>query len=444
MKKKIASIASFLVFSGAVFSVQAEDFVVPQPILTVPYNGEAELLYNMVQVTWGYYGLEDNNGGEPMTCTLTMPDGTAKTLNGIISDANMEGTSEGKAPTTEDNALSFRNFMKLDEETMQYVQEYGTYKINIPEGTVLVNGVPNPEANLQFTITGTNEYTYMSKALMVYPTTPYSSYASAIQLNWPDQNIYFVEDIESTTLTADIDGQSLDCIASIQQLEGGNEDGTGNFVMDVLYIYFPEFVSYLDGTYLTVNIPEGLVANEAGDVNPSQTVELTLLPQITATLSPEDNSKLESDEAFVTVTWDGINVQALQGTTVIAREVSSRTDNEINVEFGEDASITLALNTLPNGEYEIIIPEAFLIILTERGVIQDSYAINSEIYATYSIIDNGSTGIENIKSENGAYEVFTVDGRPIGKFNNATPLKSLQPGIYIINGKKTFLRHSVD
>lgn len=440
MKKTFTSFAALLLLSVSGISMSAQDFTVPAPQFTVPINGEAELLYNMFQVTWGYYGIVKNTGDDPITCTLTMPDGTEKTVKGNIDDANMEGTQEGKAPATEDNALSFRNFMQLDMETMQYIQVYGTYKVNIPEGVVLVNGVPNPEANMEFTIKGQEEASYMPEAEMVYPTSSYTSYAFAVQMYWPGQDIFFTQDVESMTLTADIDGKSLDCTASIQQVEGGNEDGSNMFTMSVLYISFDDFVSYMDGTYLTIYIPEGIVANDKDEINRAQDVEITLLPQLQGTLNPEDGAEIESDEACVTVSWEGLSVLPLMGSTVIARESSSRTDTPVNVTFSEEASISIDLSTLPDGQYEIVVPEAFLIILTEKGIIMDSYAINSEIYANYTIVDSESSGVENLKSENGVYDIYTIDGRPVAKAAEINVVKGLEPGIYIINGTKTLIR----
>lgn len=440
MKKTFKSFAAFLLMGATAFSANAQDFKVPDPSFTVPIYGEAELLYNFFQITWGYYELTDNAGDDPITCTLTMPDGSVKTLKGSIDDANMEGTLEGKAPTTENNALSFRNFMQLDQETMQYIQQYGTYKVNIPEGMVLVNGVENPEVNMQFTIKGTKEIKYMNEAQMVYPTSSYLSYASAIQLYWKDQEIYFVEDVESLPLVADIDGKPVDCLASIQQVEGGNEDGTGYFSMDVLYIVFNDFISYTDGTYLTVSLPEGIIANAQDEVNQSQSIELTLLPQLTATFAPESNSTLKSEDAFVTISWEGLSLQPLMGTSIIAREVQTRTDYNVNITFGDKATITLDLTSLPNGEYEIIMPEAFLLILTEKGVISDSYAINSDLFANYSIIDSESSGIEGISQEAGVYKVYTIDGQLVLSTPNFKEVQNLPSGLYIINGKKTLIR----
>lgn len=437
--KKVFSLLSVLALVSGSFSIQAQDFEVPEPSFTIPLNGEAELLYNMYQVTWGYYEITDNMGDDPMISTLTLPDGTVKTVKGIISDANMEGTIEDKAPATENNALSFRNFMALDDD-MVLIQQYGTYKVNIPAGTVLVNGVPNPEANLEFTIKGQNEVKYMSEAQMVYPTSSYVSFAFSMQLNWPDQEIYFVEDVERLTIMADLDGNPVECKASIQQVEGGNEDGTGYFTMDVLYIEFDDFLSYNDGTYLSVVIPEGIVANADNELNPSQTIELTLLPQISATLSPEDNAELESEDAYVTVSWEGVSVQPIKDSLLFVRDITTRTDIPVDVIFGDDASIKLNLTSLPDGSYEIIIPEAYLLIVTENGIVQDSFAINAEIYATYTIVGSESSGIESLKAQDGLYKVYSIDGRPVVNTSDSNALKSLPSGVYIINGSKTLIR----
>lgn len=440
MKKTFTTLASLLLVSGSCLTAHAEDFVLPEPSFTVPLNGEAEMLYNMFQITWGYYGLEDNAGDDPITCSLTMPDGTVKTVKGSIDDANMEGTQAGKAPTTENNALSFRNFMQIDMDNMQLIQQYGTYLVNIPEGMVLVNGVPNQEVNLQFVIKGIQEVNYMPLAEMVYPTSQYGSYASAIQLYWKGQDIYFVEDVESMALSADIDGMPLDCTARIVELEGGNEDGSDAFTMSVLYIWFDDFITYMDGTNLSINIPEGIVANDENEVNRAQTVELTLLPSITGTFTPEDNATLESDKAYVTVSWEGESIQPLSGTTVVARNVSSRTDTPVNVTFNDNASITIDLTSLPNGSYEIIIPDAYFLIMTQRGIIQDSYALNTELWAVYTIIDSETSGIENIETENGYYKIYTIDGRPVINTTDVNEVKNLKPGLYIINGNKTLLK----
>ncbi|MCH5233855.1 MAG: hypothetical protein J1E16_01055 [Muribaculaceae bacterium] len=438
MKKTFTTLAAFMLLSSVSIPARAQDFVVPEPTFTIPLGGEAELLYNMFQVTWGYYGLIDNVGEDPITCTLTKPSGEVKTVNGIITDANMEGTQEGKAPTYVDNALMFRNFMSLNDD-MQLIQEYGTYKVNIPAGVVLVNGVENPEANLEFTIIGLQEEAYMPKAEMVYPASPYTSYAFSLMMNWEDQEISFVEEgVEKVTLDADLDGKPVGCSASIQQVEGGNEDGTGMFTMQVLNIVFDDVLSYTQGTYLTVQIPAGLVTNGT-EINEAQDVELYLYPQIEGKFSPEGGASLNSDEAFVTVTWEGIELQSLQGNKLTARNISANTDEEVEVSFGEGASITIDLTTLEEGKYEIIIPEAFVTILIKAGLAVDDYAINSEMYQEYTIL-KGSGGIENIPAENGIFDVYSIDGKSIVKSGDASAVEALGKGIYVINGKKVIIK----
>lgn len=430
MKKTFTSLAALMLMGVA---AQAQDFTVPEPTLTVPLGGKAELLYNMFQVTWGYYELVDNAGENPITCTLTKPDGTVMTVKGTITDANMEGTQSGQAPSTTENALSFRNFMELDQSSMQLVQEYGTYKVDIPEGMVLVNGVPNPQANLEFTITGVQEVAYMPLAQLVYPESPYTSYVSAIQINWPDQEIFFVDDVDSVDLEADLDGVPVACSASIKTVEGGNEDGTGAFTLDVLYITFEDFLSYTDGTYLTVMIPEGIVANAEDEVNASQTFEIDLFPQVNANVLPADNSELDVENALVNISWEGESLQLLKGSKVVARNVESGEDILVDVQLGEDASISMDLSKLEPGKYEIIVPESFVLILTETGVIMDSYAINSEIVVTYTLTDKES-GVQSLNSDNASLKIYSIDGKNV---NNTSALRK---GIYIINGKKTMVK----
>lgn len=437
MKKIFTSIAVLVLLSGG--AIQAQEFTVPQAEIIVPIGGEAERLENMFEVTWGYYGLVENAGN--ITCTLTTPSGKVMSVNGKIADANREGTQAGPVPTTENNALMFRGFMTLNEETMQYDQEYGTYKVNIPKGIVLVNDVPNPEENLEFRITGGDETEYMPKAEMVYPASAFTSYASAIQMYWADQNISFVDDVESVSLDADLDGTTVGCTASIKQVEGGNEDGTGHFEMDVLFISFDDFLLYSDGTNLTVYIPAGLVQNTEGVVNQSQDVELFLYPQAAGTLSPEPNTTLNAADALVTVTWEGISLEQLQGNTVVARMITLEDvgdDYTVPVTFGEDASITLNLTKLGNGTYEIIIPEGFVKIITEKGMVEDSYAINSEIVEIYTI--SGATGVEGLATEDGTYTVYSIDGKLLVSGADAAAVNALGKGLFIINGKKTLIR----
>lgn len=435
MKKIFTSIAALVLFTGGVFEAKAQDFTVPEPTLTVPLGGEAEYLYNMFQVTWGYYGLAQNVN--PITCTLTMPNGVEKTVKGNIDDANIEGTQTGKVPTTRENALSFRNFMSMDDD-MKLIQEPGTYKVNIPAGVVLVNGVSNPEANLEFRITGGDETAYMPKAQMVYPTSAYTSYAFAIQMDWAGQEISFVDNVENVALNADLDGEPVGCSASIQQVQGGNEDGSDGFMLDVLYISFDDFLSYFQGTTLTVRIPAGLVTN-GNEVNPAQDVELYLYPQLEGVLSPETGSSLNSAQAFITVTWEGEELQSLQGNMVTARNINSRTDENVRVTFGDNASITVDLSTLSEGAYELIIPEAFVSILTNAGLMGDEYAINSEIYAEYTIL-KGTSGIENISAEDGTYDIYTIDGKSLVKSGDSSAVEALGKGLYIINGKKVIMK----
>lgn len=101
-----------------------------------------------VTVVWGYYMLQEYEGGVAMTATVTLPDGTVvEDVEGVIDHA--DGTAiedpDAEGKPSRYNALTFSGFLPYDSETESYIPQYGEYSITIPEGTVLVNGYLNPE-----------------------------------------------------------------------------------------------------------------------------------------------------------------------------------------------------------------------------------------------------------------------------------------------------------
>lgn len=141
------------IVSLGAFTAMADDFVVPEAEICMPIPGQTTY-YGAFSVTWGYYGLEKN--AEQLTGEITFPDGTSRSLtNGRISNANLEGALEGsrELPTTEDNSINYQAYNVVDDII---VSLDGEYKVEIPAGIVLVNGVENPAASLTFVIGDTN------------------------------------------------------------------------------------------------------------------------------------------------------------------------------------------------------------------------------------------------------------------------------------------------
>lgn len=423
-------------------SAMAEDFVVPDAEIIVPIRGEAERLENMFEVTWGYYGLVENTGDDPMRATLTFPDGTVKTVNGTIADANKEGTLEGDVPTTEENALMFRNFMVLDQESMMYVQQIGTYRVHIPAGIVLVNGVPNPEANLSFVITGngSEEKKLMREGEVIYPESEFTSFFSLVEVSWGGQKIKFADESDSQTVEARLaDGSVIEGTATIQTVTDSGEDDKTETELCILYISFNDFLSFTDTSSVEVVLPEGLVENEEGYKNPVQSLTFYLLNQLAGVSNPEDGSTLSSKDATVVVSWEGLMLLENQGN-IICKKIDGETETIVDIETVLDQygpTITFDFTGMEDGTYSILIPEAYVLILVEETMTDEIYAMNSETYLTFTV--SGSNGVESNPESEGKVKVYDINGMNVINDGNADALRTLSPGVYIVNGKKILI-----
>ena len=97
----------------------------------------------------------------------------------------------------------------------------------------------------------------------------------------------------------------------------------------------------------------------------------------------------------------------------------------------ENNTLILDFSYLPVGIYQVTIPEAYVLI-GENG-------INGEI--EFSITIEEASGIAGIYADaDGYYNVYKVSGEKVLSTKDASKLKNLENGIYIINGKKVMLR----
>lgn len=426
-------------FAIAGFGGTAGAFDVPEAEIIVPIHGEAERLENMFEITWGYYGLVDNAGDDPIQATLIFPSGRSKTVKGTITDANAEGEATKEVPTTEDNALMFRNFQELEEDDygFHYVQEPGVYTVNIPAGIVLVNGVPNPASTLNFKITGSGEpdepKEYLLKASLIYPSNEFLSYISSAEMTW-GENVSLANGVETATIDAYLDGIATPVTVSVQYLADSGENDATDEIICALYVDFGDFISYAQTTNVDIVLPEGLVTNSFGKINPEQTFSFYLYESIEGTSDPASGSKITTDMADITISWNGVSLMPNTGN-IVARNAEGR-DTELSPVFNEDASLKLQLSDLIPGKYEIIIPEAYVIIVTKEGAVEDEYAINQEMYLEYTLEEGTSSAVETIDASEGKTVIYGIEGRTM----QTHAVESLEPGLYIVNGQKILVK----
>jgi hypothetical protein len=81
----------------------------------------------------------------------------------------------------------------------------------------------------------------------------------------------------------------------------------------------------------------------------------------------------------------------------------------------------------------LTIPEAAVIVLDNAGVSGPNKETTFDYVVTYS-------SVEDILAEATEFNVYSINGVCLLTNAKAEDLKQLEPGIYIINGRKVFIR----
>lgn len=103
---------------------------------------------------------------------------------------------------------------------------------------------------------------------------------------------------------------------------------------------------------------------------------------------------------------------------------------------GQDVpTIKMVFDPAPSvdGDYTLIINYGTMLI--------DGAQSNDAINATFTL-DSSYVGIKGVTAAHGSttFDIYTIEGRCIGRAADAETVRSLAPGFYIINGKKTLVK----
>ena len=225
--------------------------------------------------------------------------------------------------------------------------------------------------------------------------------------------------------------------------EGDDADGDVE-TYNVMNIYMPEEAMGLKGEFV-IRVLAGSVENAEGMVNVDSQVsflvvdnwtgETVLTPDVenygTLTVASLPTVKIEFPNAMGVSINEPVDIRINE--TVINGEATQimEGDNVVGYEFN------VADLTADDGEYALFIPQdAFLI----NGVDGKLYLNSSEeIYVTY-VVSKGAGIINVVDALDGKYVVYNMDGVKLLDTENAAELSLLEPGLYIINGKKVLVR----
>ncbi|WP_295729307.1 hypothetical protein [uncultured Muribaculum sp.] len=236
-------------------------------------------------------------------------------------------------------------------------------------------------------------------------------------------------------------------VIKAQKLEAGTRE------ISKAYISFPK--TTVPGTYV-LSIDEGVFMDyeqseshdegEGYSVNPPITATYTIkgaLPETTMskyTLDPADGSEVTSLSTIIvsfptTNNYDGIDIYSYSNKAVLKKNgetVATSSSIEVMDDY-YSARIIFDTSVKEAGTYTLIIPAETFKDYSTSG---DEAVTNYEITATYTI--KGTSGIDEVEDAvvDTPATVYDLYGR---RMKNADVHK-LDPGLYIVNGKKVFVR----
>ena len=148
-------------------------------------------------------------------------------------------------------------------------------------------------------------------------------------------------------------------------------------------------------------------------------------------------NQFQNGECMISASWEGYDnpvINQEMPTAPYCEKISEEESEIIDVtEFMsvDNAKVRFDFKTFEPGNYTLVLP-AFTIIL-EEGV------MNGNASYEFEILDGIWNGVDGI-IEDGIYTIYSLQGIKITETNSPNVLLTLPSGLYIINGKKVFIR----
>ncbi len=199
--------------------------------------------------------------------------------------------------------------------------------------------------------------------------------------------------------------------------------------------------------YYRILIPEGVIFNAAGEKNETIALMYEVKAETTATFTftPEDGSTVESLKEIIVSyaggchpSWSGRATLVNEAGTIVA---SAEPNDYIPADKQEDydnwiwnpesAILVMDQEITQPGTYTLQMPAGFL-------VYGPNFENSPEVTATFTIASGTSIG--HLFAKDQTVTVYTTPGVRLLQNADKAQLQQLRPGIYLINGKKVYLR----
>lgn len=333
--------------------------------------------------------------------------------------------------------------------------EEGVYKITIPEGALIFDDNLLLSTDLNYYV---KIFSGMATGEVVYPESSFASNFSNVMFSWGGAEITFVN-TENKNVTIELPNyESIKVEATLEYSQAGegpnepNQDpGDGPVVdpqadeADVYNVLVVDMSSVIEeygyGRYY-IKVPEGLVQNSDRQINPAQTYDMAVYPiseekaVITVT---EDNNLLVSFtgyEAIESTYANSIQIKDADGEIVTEPFIWFMSNDDFTA-----LTTTIYTSELEDGEYQLVIPEANLMLITPN---YEYTYLNAEQTFEFQI-ENGvvspvedetdTDAVGSLVNEAVVEGVYNMQGVKVGN-----DLNGLAKGLYIVNGKKVIVR----
>lgn len=320
--------------------------------------------------------------------------------------------------------------------------ESGNYKVVIPEGVVeLEGGIVNKEITLNYAITGvSSDWTAVAD-----PTPGVVEELTTIKVTF--------EGASSLSVAPDAGPNDFPYYATVA------EDGTMTKVPYSIFS-FPEGDNRLTlsiqnenakisepGAYAII-IPAGYCLVDGAAMTEDIRFDYTIEgaePEYTVIMNPADGASVNGEQLYeITVTFDGAKAIELNGDQTTEFQQLDENGNPVatiyqtnNVEGNVAKFTVMELHKPyldPAGTFRFSIPVGMVTITDNNGVVGKN---KQNIVATY--YSNG-VGVDTIGVDAKNLNIYTVSGMLIKRNGTYEDVKALESGIYIINGKKFYVK----
>ncbi len=390
---------------------------------------------------------------EPAEGYVSSLENVALTFNPEVESINTDATSEVVLykDNEEVERISAKELQLVgwgasgSSLSIQFSKEYvenGEYKVVIPANVVVLEGgVVNNEITLNYAIGGgSSDWTVVADpapGVVNELTTIFVTFEGASQIAvspeaGPNDFPYYGTVAEDGTVTKVpysifTFAEGLNVISLSIQNEEQKLSEPGKYAV------------IIPAAYCTV---DGVAMTE--DIRLDYTIE-GAQPEYTVVINPADGATVNGEQLYeITVTFDGAKTIELNGDQATTFYQLDENGSPIaNIYQNMSAEGNVAKFTVMElhkpyldaaGTFQFTIPVGMVTVTDNNGVVGKN---KENIVATY--YSNG-VGVDVIGVDAKDLNIYTVSGMLIKRNGTYDDVKALEPGIYIINGKKFYVK----